>query len=445
MVDRPNFCRIRIFWAMVTFCSIGMAIYMTTLFWDRYTSNPTRTTVTTLHAPTIALPFPAVTLCNENIVVESKVRALVETLNYSNVSEDDLINCFLQLQALTNQDQVIWNVQDFQKLHLVLHRNNLTILDVISRVGQNCEEMLLNCQWNFMSVNCSEVFRNTYSKLGLCCTFYGNLRFNKKQTFTDNYGTEGTLSLVTNPKVEPNKYFLGAMGLRILFHDALSYPDFRALKKIITTGTQTQIQIFGTKIVCSSGMSKLALEQRGCVFPGEVTLRHFTTYSDANCLIEKQAYEMMDICGCVPFYYDFIDFPKCNTLQLACFIEASIRNESWLEYSDDCPASCEDTLYEVKTTQVKLEKGDFYYIHSGDYIENLEEHTTQLKIYFVKFQKILQRDLLFSTVSLIASFGGIYSLFMGCSLITICEIIYYCTLRLFVKKQISKRTMDSRK
>lgn len=92
---------------------------------------------------------------------------------------------------------------------------------------------------------------------------------------------------------------------QILFHDALSYPDFRALKKIITTGTQTQIQIFGTKIVCSPGMSKLDLEQRGCVFPGEIRLKHFATYSDANCIIEKQAYEIMEICGCVPFYYNF--------------------------------------------------------------------------------------------------------------------------------------------
>lgn len=106
------------------------------------------------------------------------------------------------------------------------------------------------------------------------------------------------------------------------------------------------------------------------------------------------------------------------------------------------------------------------YSHCRDYIENLEENTTQLKIYFVKFQKILQRDLLFSTVSLIgndidvelelncpflkesfvsASFGGIYSLFMGCSLITVCEIIYYCTLRVFVKKHISKKIIGSDK
>ncbi|XP_045464986.1 sodium channel protein Nach-like [Harmonia axyridis] len=449
----------RIFWALVTFCGVAMAIFMTTLFWNRYTSNPTRTTITTLHAPTLAMPFPAVTICNENLVLESKVRTFVKTLKYDNISEDDLVDLFFQLQAFTNSDQVYWNLQDLKSLHFLMSENKYNLEDVLREVGPNCKEMLMSCQWNFRIVNCVEVFRDTYTKLGLCCTFYGHWRLSSilekmkclflnrlknKRTYTDNYGTEGTLSLVINPKIEKNTYIQGA-GLRILFHDALSYPDFRALKKIITTGTQTQIQIFGTKILCSSGVSELSLEQRGCVFPGEVKVKHFSTYSDANCLIEKEAYELMDACGCVPYYYDFSEFPKCNILQLPCFIQASTRNGSWQDFSNDCPASCEDTLYEVKTTQVKLEKGDFYYIHSRDYIENLEEHTTQLKIYFVKFQKILQRDLLFSTVSLIASFGGIYSLFIGCSVITICEIIYYCTLRLLVKKHISERQIDSRK
>lgn len=40
-------------------------------------------------------------------------------------------------------------------------------------------------------------------------------RLQNIRTFTDNYGTEGTLSIVINPKLEPNKFFQGAMGLRV--------------------------------------------------------------------------------------------------------------------------------------------------------------------------------------------------------------------------------------
>ncbi|KAL3285478.1 hypothetical protein HHI36_000010 [Cryptolaemus montrouzieri] len=416
----------RIFWAIATLVGIGLAVYMTTLFWGRYTSNPTRTTIKTLHAPTIAIPFPAVTLCNENVVIGSKVQEFIRSLKYDNNSESDLEDAFLELEAFTNPKKISWNEESMKQLNKVLNENNYDLAGTMAKVGQNCNELFVKCQWNFQNVNCTDLFLDSYTKSGMCCTFYGFGRNKNKQTFTDNYGTEGTLSVIVNPLIEPNKFTEGSRGLRVLLHNSLSYPDFRALKKIISTGTQTHLQIIGTRIMCSAEVARLSIEQRECVFPGEVRLKYFKTYTDANCLIERETDELMRICRCVPYYFHFSE------------------TDSVEDNEESCPSPCEDSLYEVKSTHVKLEKGDFYHIKEADNMEHLEEHTTHLKIYFVKFQKVLRRDLLFSTASLMASVGGIYSLFIGCSFLTICEIIYYCTLRLIVNKHLSGKYVDSK-
>ena len=42
-------------------------------------------------------------------------------------------------------------------------------------------------------------------------------------------------------------------------------------------------------------------------------------------------------------------------------------------------------------------------------------------------------------VTILASFGGVYSLFLGCSFVTIVEILYYSTLRLIVSLKLVGR------
>ncbi|KAK9893081.1 hypothetical protein WA026_023645, partial [Henosepilachna vigintioctopunctata] len=353
-----------------------------------------------------------------------------------NCSDTILKKAFHSLQALTHPKSLVWDEELMRNLSDILNENNYNLETVMEMIGQNCKELLVKCQWEFKVVNCMEIFMENYSKYGLCCTFYGTKRVRNEHTYTENYGTEGTLSVIINPMIEKNTYSMKPRSIKVLFHDSLSYPEFRALKKIITTGTQTHMQILGTRIMCSAEVAELAIEQRECVFPDEVHLKYFKTYSDANCLIEREADEFIRICGCVPFYFDFTGKRKCNIHQISCVIDNVLRNNTWQEASDFCPASCEDFLYEVKTTHVKLEKGNFHHLVSDDELDKLEEHTTQLKIYFVEFQKVLRRDLMFSTISLIASFGGIYSLLMGCSFLTICEIFYYLTLRLMVNRYI---------
>lgn len=46
---------------------------MTMIFWDRYSSNPIRTTIQSSHKPTTAIPFPGVTICTALRVIPKKL------------------------------------------------------------------------------------------------------------------------------------------------------------------------------------------------------------------------------------------------------------------------------------------------------------------------------------------------------------------------------------
>uniref|UniRef100_A0A6P7GY66 Pickpocket protein 28-like n=1 Tax=Diabrotica virgifera virgifera TaxID=50390 RepID=A0A6P7GY66_DIAVI len=70
----------RIFWALIFFGGLISAIYMTFLFWERYVSNPTRATIKTYYAPTSSIPFPAVSICNVNTILETKLQVFIDSL-----------------------------------------------------------------------------------------------------------------------------------------------------------------------------------------------------------------------------------------------------------------------------------------------------------------------------------------------------------------------------
>lgn len=65
------------------------------------------------------------------------------------------------------------------------------------------------------------------------------------------------------------------------------------------------MQVSASRIVCSSDIKRLSIEQRQCVYSEEVRLKYFQLYSDTNCLTECEETYLYARCGCVPFYYPF--------------------------------------------------------------------------------------------------------------------------------------------
>lgn len=59
---------------------VGTSAYMVSNLYERYTTHTTVNILAETHYPTWKIPFPAVTICNNNRVLKSRAEELIENL-----------------------------------------------------------------------------------------------------------------------------------------------------------------------------------------------------------------------------------------------------------------------------------------------------------------------------------------------------------------------------
>ena len=70
----------RLLWSAVFIICVTVATIMMKIVWTRFGESPTVTTVETTTYPIWNIPFPAVTLCNNNKVYKSAAHTLAKNL-----------------------------------------------------------------------------------------------------------------------------------------------------------------------------------------------------------------------------------------------------------------------------------------------------------------------------------------------------------------------------
>ncbi|XP_068895417.1 sodium channel protein Nach-like isoform X1 [Tenebrio molitor] len=317
----------KVFWIIVVLAGLSGAGYMTVLFWNRYTSNPTRTSILTAYAPNTAVPFPAVTLCNINRIMKDQVDEFVEELTVQEDEVEIVRRAFPQLLALTSVPTRNYNMTELMILHDVLLENNYNEIGaVMKKIMQPCEDMILKCMWQFKTVPCREIFEETLTTEGPCCSFNYIREYidgSRRPLYTPFNGFNSGLKLHLDPDIQTVQYSsLHSSGLKVLVHSPWDYPGSGSIYKIVSAGRQSYLQVSASRIVCSSDIKRLSIEQRQCVYSEEVRLKYFQLYSDTNCLTECEETYLYARCGCVPFYYPFSTRRVCNITNIPCLDES---------------------------------------------------------------------------------------------------------------------------
>ncbi|XP_050421683.1 pickpocket protein 28-like isoform X3 [Adelges cooleyi] len=180
-------------------------------------------------------------------------------------------------------------------------------------------------------------------------------------------------------------------------------------------------------------------KSRNCYFQHEKPLRYFKVYTENNCDIECRINNTIKRCGCSAYYHprDY-DIPICGSASYACMINTpgySIFNEKFpdsIEDECDCMPACTEVRYEFKVV------GMFKNWTNSD--ENDEMESSRLSLHFEKEAVIsIEKTALISFNELLSNTGGILGLFLGCSIISIFEIIYFFVIRLLVDRWNSKK------
>ncbi|XP_057656687.1 sodium channel protein Nach-like isoform X1 [Diorhabda carinulata] len=429
----------KIFWTIVLISGLFSAIYMTFLFWERYITNPTRTTIKTMYAPTTTIQFPAVTICNVNGILKDKLNIFLESLNIDEPDLPVIRDSFKQLLSFTDPSAVDYNKTQIDILQNVLDTHHYNVEYVMQKLTQNCSEMLKFCSWNGKQFDCPDLFQESLAVNGFCCSF--NYMPNSELYTLYNGMNTGILAILnTTPYSEQYSSF-NFQGFKVFIHDPMEYPVLQSITRMVTAGTVTYLQIYASKMTSSEAVAALPFTERNCAIPEERLLKNFPTYTSSNCLAECEASYYFRKCNCVPYYFNFIGPAQCSVSQIDCILEV---RKAGLDSSEicDCPIQCEDDFYGVFSTQTKFEFNQIYDMQAYSNVD-INHDTILLNAFFIEqTQTVYLRDTIFSTIYLLSSFGGVYSLFLGCSLITVIEVIYYATARLFINLKRFERASE---
>uniref|UniRef100_T1GZT5 Uncharacterized protein n=1 Tax=Megaselia scalaris TaxID=36166 RepID=T1GZT5_MEGSC len=203
-------------------------------------------------------------------------------------------------------------------------------------------------------------------------------------------------------------------------------------------------------ITTSDGIINYTPEGRQCYFNNERYLKYFNIYTQKNCESECLSNYTLKHCGCVKFSMPRTeDMKVCNETSIKCYDEAEDEllkvefSEGLIDSSFNhrgrtkchCLPACTSLSYNTEISQA-----DFDLINFVKSSESLYEYYQQfeglkmsrLVIFFKESQFITsKRSELFGLTDFLANCGGLLGLFSGFSFLSMIELFYHCTIRLY--------------
>lgn len=175
---------------------------------------------------------------------------------------------------------------------------------------------------------------------------------------------------------------------------------------------------------------------RGCYFSDERYLRFFKNYTFYNCRTECLSNYTYKECGCVMFYMPRIaTMPICGYGKVQCVNIAKFGLKQKLNIKKikdqdtcNCLPSCTDITYKTEVFY-KPEK-----FNRANRVDNYME--IKLKQFAIVLTK---RTEIYSFNDLIATIGGILGVFLGFSIISLAEIVFFSLISPFFFRNKSKK------
>uniref|UniRef100_A0A1I8P581 Sodium channel protein Nach n=2 Tax=Stomoxys calcitrans TaxID=35570 RepID=A0A1I8P581_STOCA len=394
------------------FTSIGAvtALVIIMSLWEKFQTNPTITGLDTdFHNQNVV--FPTTVVCPEIAFDHDKSFevALNKLANYDPSLAGYIVPFLELLPSLSfetfNEAEVIASSVDMEGV------NDLTLRQWAFASVINCEDVLTECKYRDEPIKCCDAFHPVYTEHGYCFGF--NSRFISTEDGDvksgpphDLYETDKKWALFFVPN--------STVKIFIFSNEEYFGQDFNPQIEW-SEGEVVEVRISKKNTYTTDDARQLSIGQRKCIFHDEVKLKYFPEeYTFSSCMKECRMKKAINLCKCLPsFYKPVSSVPMCGLDELSCLSDAR-NNITNIKDCMQCELSCSKTVYNIEKLIKSGDRADA----SGVLVEFLTWPIIRYK-----------REVLFGWVDLLVSFGGIASLFLGFSLLSGVEIIYYFTLR----------------
>ncbi|XP_053668274.1 pickpocket protein 28-like [Anopheles marshallii] len=248
-------------------------------------------------------------------------------------------------------------------------------------------------------------------------------------------------------------------GYKVLIHEPTVYPDL-SKRNIRLSVSQTLTVVLKPNIMMTSPeLSKYSAQKRQCYFAHEHPLRFFRHYNQDNCELECLTNYTLQRCGCVHFSMPHANGTRvCKLEEAHCpadargmlFIRKQHRN-STVDYLQqcDCLPACSSVRFDLQITQDSHTEEREVRTSIETAVELLARLQlpvySVLQVYYQDTHFIpAQRSELHGLVDFLANCGGLLGLFIGVSLLSIVEAIYYIAVRPISCRKRKADTGESR-
>ncbi|KAF6207773.1 hypothetical protein GE061_016221 [Apolygus lucorum] len=483
----------RTWWAVMLACCVVGNSYLIHRVWVKWNNSPVIMSTAETAMPIWEIPFPSITVC-------STIQSDVESFNFSK-------HFTQMIENIENGDNITKNIseKDFETMDAmsilcddpILVEGgeefvNASVIEMLMGLAPELNETTLVCQFDDEEIsNCSNYFTKTFLDEGVCYSFnmLSPFRlFDQSQgsnPYFEEHNLESTWSLErgyeadSDLKLSYPRPVLSAgagssmnivllhrrrnfdrlcrgfiQGFKVLLNNPAEFPLSREHYWRVHEGEELILMVQPKIVTTSDGLRPFHPKSRQCYFQGERRLKFFHVYTQHNCKVECLTNFTLSECGCVAFYMPRNDStPVCGGGKKTCMIQA----ESTLRYYEidasrrksisgqcNCLQACQSIQYDAETSQSQLDTLKILnaFGENASEIEGLE--FARVKIFF-KDEQIIpsRRGELFGVVDFLANCGGLLSLFCGISLLSICELVYYITIKFWANFHIAKKKYES--
>ncbi|XP_052746693.1 sodium channel protein Nach-like isoform X2 [Bicyclus anynana] len=335
----------RTVWAVVVGISIICAGFLLVTAYRWYAKNPIVTVVETTQGVIWDIPFPAVTLCDMNIVSKSAARRLsLELMLPENVTSDFVFKT-LRLVPLLHSLKTVGpdEKRELNILQDVLELNKITMKTLFKRLSSTnvCSNILERCMWKNTIYHCNQIFRHTFVSVHQCCTFnyYAvNDEDNELKVFrfslprrVASCGYQTALTVVV--KTDPTDYYSSnhaSLGSLVFVDNAYNVPDLDSPMRVVNPSSELLIAVSAERTYATSGIRSFPVYDRHCYYTDEIEIPNIKQYSFHNCRALRRMQLMVKLCDCVPFYFPKRDRNRiCNFNDIECL--ESLSNMTYIQ------------------------------------------------------------------------------------------------------------------
>ncbi|XP_063626292.1 pickpocket protein 28-like [Cydia splendana] len=470
----------RLWWLCMVIASIVVCVILIRKVWIKWDETPVIVIFADTSNSVWKIPFPAVTVCSET---KPRQRVFNFTKAYherrstpSTISAEDL-KIYHDMLLLCNNPES--DGPEFA---------NESSIETLQKLAPTRDDLFLKCLWKNLS--CGDMFYHTLTKDGYCFTFNmlsAENMFRTENLHKDYYhvaiqnDSEWNLDKGYPPNTNVNTYPLRGpsyggvefevvlttdtrdmdlvcrgpvQGFKVWLHNPAELPNMGQNFFRLPIQYQSAASITPKMMDTSEGLKGYSPRKRRCYFPEDRYLRFFRIYTQRNCELECSSNFTANICGCVPLYMPHGQETKvCGGGKQKCIQDAleelSLRKSVLMMKTDslsdveacDCLQACTELKYDAEVSQAVYNLSNYMDNADSD-IANGWRIPSGLVIYFAEdLFTTLRRSELYGGVDFVANCGGIMGLFMGFSFLSLVEIVYYFTIRLWRRVKESSATV----